>query len=88
VLYKAAIRQRLENQPSLMIFQQAVDDLLLEGDRIVGVKTQLGIVFPAVRVVLTAGTFLAGLVHVGLENFQPDAWATRPQCRSPHGCAS
>ena len=70
VLYKAAIRQRLENQPNLTIFQQAVDDLLLEGDRVVGVKTQLGIVFGGRAVVLTTGTFLAGLVHVGLENFQ------------------
>ena len=70
VLYKAAIRQRLENQPNLTIFQQAVDDLLLEGDRVVGVKTQLGIVFGARAVVLTTGTFLAGLVHVGLENFE------------------
>ena len=70
VLYKAAIRQRLENQPNLTIFQQAVDDLLLDGDRVAGVKTQLGIVFSGRAVVLTAGTFLAGLVHVGLENFQ------------------
>ena len=70
VLYKAAIRSRLENQPNLTIFQQAVDDLLLDGDRVVGVKTQLGIVFSGRAVVLTAGTFLAGLVHVGLENFQ------------------
>ena len=70
VLYKAAIRQRLENQPGLTLFQQAVDDLVLDGDRVVGVKTQLGIIFEARAVVLTAGTFLAGLVHVGLENFQ------------------
>jgi tRNA uridine 5-carboxymethylaminomethyl modification enzyme len=70
VLYKAAIRQRLENQPNLTLFQQAVDDLVLDGDRVVGVKTQLGIVFRGRTVVLTAGTFLAGLVHVGLENFQ------------------
>jgi tRNA uridine 5-carboxymethylaminomethyl modification enzyme len=70
VLYKAAIRQRLENQPNLTLFQQAVDDLVLDGDRVVGVKTQLGIVFGGRAVVLTAGTFLAGLVHVGLENFQ------------------
>jgi tRNA uridine 5-carboxymethylaminomethyl modification enzyme len=70
VLYKAAIRRRLENQPNLTIFQQAVDDLLLEGDCVAGVKTQLGIVFSGRAVVLTAGTFLAGLVHVGLENFQ------------------
>ena len=70
VLYKAAIRRRLENQPNLTIFQQAVDDLLLEGDRVAGVRTQLGIIFSGRAVVLTAGTFLAGLVHVGLENFQ------------------
>src|SRR3990167_9328332 len=70
VLYKAAIRQRLENQPNLTLFQQAVDDLLLDGDRVVGVRTQLGILFGGRTVVLTAGTFLAGLVHVGLENFQ------------------
>ncbi|ODU49059.1 MAG: tRNA uridine-5-carboxymethylaminomethyl(34) synthesis enzyme MnmG [Thiobacillus sp. SCN 63-374] len=70
VLYKAAIRQCLENQPNLTLFQQAVDDLLLQGDRVVGVRTQLGIVFGGRAVVLTAGTFLAGLVHVGLENFQ------------------
>jgi len=69
VLYKAAIRQRLENQPNLTLFQQAVDDLLLDGDRVIGVKTQLGIVFSGRAVVLTTGTFLAGLVHVGLENF-------------------
>jgi len=69
ILYKAAIRARLENQPNLTLFQQAVDDLLLDGDRVVGVKTQLGIVFGGRAVVLTTGTFLAGLVHVGLENF-------------------
>ncbi|OYW38498.1 MAG: tRNA uridine-5-carboxymethylaminomethyl(34) synthesis enzyme MnmG [Hydrogenophilales bacterium 12-61-10] len=69
LLYKAAIRQRLENQPNLTLFQQAVDDLLLEGDRVAGVKTQLGIVFSSRVVVLTTGTFLSGLVHVGLENF-------------------
>ncbi|MFZ5573609.1 MAG: tRNA uridine-5-carboxymethylaminomethyl(34) synthesis enzyme MnmG [Pseudomonadota bacterium] len=70
VLYKAAIRHRLENQTHLTIFQQAVDDLVLDGDRVAGVRTQLGIVFSGRAVVLTAGTFLAGLVHVGLENFQ------------------
>ncbi len=69
-LYRTAIRTRLENQDRLRIFQQAVDDLLLEGDRVVGVKTRLGIVFAGRAVVLTAGTFLAGRVHVGLENFQ------------------
>lgn len=70
VLYKAAIRRRLENQQHLTIFQQAVEDLLLEGGHIVGVRTRLGIVFSGRAVVLTAGTFLAGRVHVGLENFQ------------------
>jgi tRNA uridine 5-carboxymethylaminomethyl modification enzyme len=70
LLYKAAIRQRLENQPNLTLFQQAVDDLVLDGDRVVGVKTQLGIVFGGRAVVLTTGTFLAGLVHVGMENFE------------------
>ncbi len=70
VLYKAAIRRRLENQPNLTLFQQAVDDLLLEGDRVAGVKTQLGIVFEGRAIVLTTGTFLSGLIHVGLENYQ------------------
>jgi tRNA uridine 5-carboxymethylaminomethyl modification enzyme len=70
VLYKQAMRSRLENQVNLTLFQQAVDDLVLECDRVVGVRTQLGIVFKARAVVLTTGTFLAGLVHVGLENFQ------------------
>ncbi len=70
MLYKAAIRKRLENQPNLTLFQQAVDDLVLSGDHVAGVKTQLGIEIPARTVVLTTGTFLAGLVHVGLENFQ------------------
>ncbi len=70
VLYRRAIRRRLENQANLTLFQQAVDDLILEGDRVVGVRTQLGLLFGAEAVVLTAGTFLAGLIHVGLENFQ------------------
>jgi tRNA uridine 5-carboxymethylaminomethyl modification enzyme len=70
VLYKAAIRARLENQPNLTLFQQAVDDLVLDGERVVGVRTQLGIHFSARAVVLTTGTFLAGLIHVGLENYQ------------------
>jgi len=70
VLYKAAIRRRLENQHNLTLFQQAVDDLVVEGDRIVGVKTQLGLEFSARAVVLTAGTFLAGLIHVGLQNYE------------------
>ena len=70
VLYRRAIRSRLENQPNLMIFQQSVDDLLLRDGRVTGVITQLGLRFNAEAVVLTAGTFLAGLVHVGLENYQ------------------
>jgi len=73
VLYKAAIRRRLENQPNLWLFQQAVDDLLLESDgqrdRVTGAVTQVGIVFRGRAVVLTAGTFLDGRVHVGLSNY-------------------
>ena len=68
ILYKQAIRGRLENQPNLTLFQQAVDDLLLEGDRVVGVVTQMGLRFKGRSVVLTTGTFLSGLIHVGLEN--------------------
>jgi len=69
LLYKAAIRRRLENQANLTLFQQAVDDLLVEGDRVVGAVTQIGIRFRARAVVLTAGTFLDGRIHVGLENY-------------------
>lgn len=69
LLYKQAIRGRLENQENLVIFQQAVDDLILEGDRVVGAVTQIGIRFRSRSVVLTAGTFLNGLIHIGLENY-------------------
>jgi tRNA uridine 5-carboxymethylaminomethyl modification enzyme len=69
VLYRQAIRSRLENQPNLWLFQQAVDDLLLEGDRVAGAVTQLGIRFRARAVVVTAGTFLNGLIHVGLSHY-------------------
>src|SRR5690606_14385635 len=69
LLYKQAIRSRLENQQNLWLFQQAVDDLVLEGDRVVGAKTQIGVVFRSKTVVLTAGTFLNGLIHVGLNNY-------------------
>ena len=69
VLYKAAIRHRLENQPNLWLFQQAVDDLMLEGDRVVGAVTQVGARFRGHAVVLTAGTFLDGRIHVGLQNY-------------------
>ncbi len=70
VLYRQAIRQRLENQPNLWLFQQAVDDLLLEDDQVCGVVTQLGLSFSAKTVVLTTGTFLSGLIHVGLSSHQ------------------
>ncbi|MGB4557129.1 MAG: FAD-dependent oxidoreductase, partial [Burkholderiaceae bacterium] len=69
ILYKAAIRQRLENQPNLSVFQQAVDDLMVEGDRVVGAVTQVGIQFRSRTVVLTAGTFLDGKIHVGLSHY-------------------
>ncbi|MBI3348149.1 MAG: tRNA uridine-5-carboxymethylaminomethyl(34) synthesis enzyme MnmG [Burkholderiales bacterium] len=69
ILYKAAIRRMLENQPNLQLFQQAVDDLMVEGDRVVGAVTQAGIAFRGRAVVLTAGTFLDGRIHVGLENY-------------------
>ena len=68
VLYRKAIRTRLENQPNLWLFQQAVDDLILEGDRVTGAVTQIGLQFRAQAVVVTAGTFLNGLIHIGLNN--------------------
>src|SRR3989441_209303 len=70
MLYKQAIRSRLENQPNLTLFQQAVDDLTLSGDRITGVLTQIGIRFESDTVVLTTGTFLSGLIHIGLEHYE------------------
>jgi tRNA uridine 5-carboxymethylaminomethyl modification enzyme len=69
ILYKHEIRSRLENQANLTLFQQAVDDLVLEGGRVAGVRTQIGVIFKTKTVVLTTGTFLAGLIHVGMENF-------------------
>ncbi len=69
VLYRKAIRTRLENQPNLWLFQQAVEDLIVEGERVVGAVTQIGLRFRAPAVVLTAGTFLNGLIHVGLQNY-------------------
>ena len=69
VLYKAAIRRMLETQANLSIFQQSVEDLTIEGDRVTGAVTQMGLAFSARSVVLTAGTFLAGKIHVGLENY-------------------
>ncbi|MEO1895886.1 MAG: FAD-dependent oxidoreductase, partial [Methylococcales bacterium] len=68
-LYKKYIRGQLENQQNLAIFQQTVADLQLEGDRLCGVKTQMGLVFSSKTVVLTTGTFLGGRIHIGLENY-------------------
>lgn len=68
-LYKQAIRTALENQPNLSLFQQTVADLIVEGGKVVGVKTQMGLDFSARAVVLTTGTFLAGKIHIGLENY-------------------
>jgi tRNA uridine 5-carboxymethylaminomethyl modification enzyme len=77
ILYKAAIRHRLENQENLWLFQQAVDDLMVESngteDRVVGAVTQVGVRFRSKTVVLTAGTFLDGKIHVGLENYSAGA---------------
>lgn len=70
ILYKAAIREMLENQENLDLFQQAVEDVTLEGDRISGVITAMGVEFKARAVVLTAGTFLSGKIHIGLENYE------------------
>lgn len=69
ILYKAAIRYKLENQSNLWLFQQACDDLIVEGDTVKGVITQMGVSFLADTVVLTAGTFLNGLIHIGLQNY-------------------
>ena len=70
ILYKAAIREMLENQENLELFQQSVDDVMLDGDRISGVITAMGVEFKARAVVLTAGTFLSGKIHIGLENYE------------------
>lgn len=83
-LYKQAIRSRLENQPNLWLFQQAVDDLLVEGDRICGVVTQLGLRFAAKTVVLTTGTFLSGLIHVGQSNYQAGRAGDPPSVSLAH----
>ncbi len=69
VLYRAAIRSRIENQPNLTLFQQPVDDVCVAGERVTGVRTQMGVTFEAATVVLTAGTFLSGLIHIGLQNY-------------------
>ena len=70
LLYKAYVRHYLENQPNLTLFQQACEDLIVHNDRVVGVLTQMGLKFSANTVVLTVGTFLGGVIHIGLENYQ------------------
>ena len=85
ILYKAAIREMLENQPNLSLFQQAADDIVLEGGRVAGVKTAMNGVFKARAVVLTAGTFLAGKIHIGLENYSGGR-AGDPAAQSLSGC--
>lgn len=84
VLYRQAVRYRLENQPNLTLFQQAVDDLLVREDRVTGVLTQIGLKFEASTVVLTAGTFLAGRIHVGLENYQAGRAGDPPSLSLAH----
>ncbi|MDP2145021.1 MAG: tRNA uridine-5-carboxymethylaminomethyl(34) synthesis enzyme MnmG [Gallionella sp.] len=84
ILYKQAIRTRLENQQNLWLFQQAVDDLLVENDRVCGVVTQLGLRFSAKTVVLTAGTFLSGLIHVGQANYQAGRAGDPPSISLAH----
>ena len=81
MLYKAAVRHRLENQPNLWLFQQAVEDLMIEGSRVVGAITQVGVRFTARTVVLTAGTFLDGKIHVGLENHSAGRAGDPPSLR-------
>jgi tRNA uridine 5-carboxymethylaminomethyl modification enzyme len=83
-LYKQAIRSRLENQPNLWLFQQAVDDLLVEGDRVSGVATQAGLRFAAKAVVLTTGTFLSGLIHIGQSNCQSGRAGEPPSISLAH----
>ena len=70
VRYKSAVRGYLESQPNLYLFQQTVDDLIVENDRVVGVETQVGLRFSAKSVILTVGTFLGGLIHIGMQNHQ------------------
>ena len=85
ILYKAAIREMLENQENLELFQQAVEDVTLDGERISGVVTAMGVEFKARAVVLTAGTFLSGKIHIGLENYEGGR-AGDPAAKSLGGC--
>jgi tRNA uridine 5-carboxymethylaminomethyl modification enzyme len=83
-IYKSAIRRRLENQENLVLFQQAVDDLLIEGGRVVGAVTQIGIIFKARAVILTTGTFLDGKIHVGLSNYSAGRAGDSPAIALSH----
>ncbi|MCG7656006.1 tRNA uridine-5-carboxymethylaminomethyl(34) synthesis enzyme MnmG [Wielerella bovis] len=85
VLYKAAIRHMLENQENLDLFQQAVEDIILDGDRVSGAKTAMGVIFKCRALVLTAGTFLAGKIHIGLENYAGGR-AGDPAAQGLSGC--
>ena len=86
LLYKAVVRQTLENYPNLKIFQQACDDLVMDGDRVAGVVTQSGIRISGKTVVLTVGTFLNGLIHIGMENYKGVAPGILPRLPSPSAC--
>ena len=81
VLYRQAIRQKLENQPNLTIFQQPVEDVIMEGEQICGVETKMGLKFFAQQVVLTVGTFLAGKIHIGLQNYEGGRAGEQPAMR-------
>ncbi|XOT96097.1 FAD-dependent oxidoreductase, partial [Alcaligenes pakistanensis] len=83
-LYRKAIREVLQNQANLMVFQQSVEDLIVEGDRVVGAVTKIGLEFKAKSVVLTAGTFLNGLVHVGLNNYSAGRAGDPPSISLAH----
>lgn len=87
-LYRQAIRNRVENQPGLTLFQQSVDDLLVQGDRVTGVVTGMGLRFEAPAVVLTVGTFLGGRIHVGDSNYEGGGPVTHPPIAWPRGCES
>lgn len=80
-LYRAAIRSKLQNQDNLLVFQQSVDDLVLEGDRVTGAVTSIGLIFKGKTVVLTAGTFLNGLIHVGLDHYSAGRAGEPPSTR-------
>ena len=88
LLYKAVVRQMLENYPNLKIFQQACDDLIMDGDRVAGVVTQSGIRISGKTVVLTVGTFLNGLIHIGMENYKGSAPGILPRSLSPSACGN